>query len=204
MISHQPTFTLLITQDLEKPLTLSLSTFQATATPTKVRSTRSKAKVEASAIIADAVPISTAPTSDAKAKTKSKSVVKKERSTKVRESSPSVSIKPTKKCYMNGVESNVDTSVKDSKISDVEASATVAADTTIPDSDKPTVTETLIPENPKSVEDLGQTELNVADTTTSTVEKADVISPDAVMSPTNNIIGSVLNSLKETGPEKNV
>ncbi|MCI79900.1 hypothetical protein A2U01_0101171, partial [Trifolium medium] len=75
---------------------------------------------------------------------------------------------------------------------------------TIPDSDKPTVTETLIPENPKFAEDLGQNELNVADTTAATVEKADVISPDAVMSQTNNIIGSVLNSLKETGPEKNV
>ncbi|MCI63062.1 hypothetical protein A2U01_0084319, partial [Trifolium medium] len=73
----------------------------------------------------------------------------------------------------SGVESNVDTSVKDSKIPDVEASETVVAETKVVECEKSGPTVTLIPENPKSVENLGQTELNVADTTTATVDKAD-------------------------------
>ncbi|MCH94737.1 hypothetical protein A2U01_0015702, partial [Trifolium medium] len=204
---------------------------QQTATPSKTRYTRSKAKVEASAIIVDAVSISTVHASDSKKKSKSKSVVKKEKTAKVIESSPSVSIKSSKKSskkkkgestvrkpltmtdlYLSknpfqtsGVESNVDTSINDSKCPDVEASTTIAVDTKILESGKSNPTGTLIPENPKSNENLGETELNFVDTTTTTtVDNGDVVSPDAVISPTNDIIGYVLNYLKETGPEKNV
>ncbi|MCH91832.1 hypothetical protein A2U01_0012762, partial [Trifolium medium] len=202
---------------------------QQTATTSKTRSTRSKAKVGTSAIIADVVPISTVHASESRKDSKSKSAVKKEKSTKVSELSPSMSIKSSKKSskkksestvrkplsmidlYLSknpfqtsGVESNVDTSVKDSKTTDVEASEKVVIDTKISESEKSNPAVTLIPENPKSDEKLGQSVLNVADATTETAYKDDVASSAADMSRTNDIVGFVLNSLKETVPKTNV
>ncbi|MCH84665.1 envelope-like protein, partial [Trifolium medium] len=202
---------------------------QSTVTPSKARSTCSKSK-EGSVIIANAVPITTMHASDSKKKsTKSKSVVKKEKSTKVSESSSSMSIKSSRSSskkknpqstvrkpltmtdlYLkennfqpSNVASDVDTSVKDSKISDVEASETVVVETKTLESKKPSFTKTLNLENPKSTENLGQTVLNVADTTT-TVAKADVVGSDAVISPTKNIVDFILSSLKKTSPEPDV
>ncbi|MCI07068.1 hypothetical protein A2U01_0028131, partial [Trifolium medium] len=139
---------------------------QITATSSKARSTRSKSKEEGSAIIANATPITTVHASDAKKENKVKICCEEGEIHKT-----------------TGVKSNVDTSVKDLKMSDVEASENVVADTKTLESEKSNPIVTLIPENPKSAENLGQTEWNVVDSTNATVDKTGV-DCDAVISPT--------------------
>ncbi|MCI34916.1 hypothetical protein A2U01_0056137, partial [Trifolium medium] len=63
---------------------------------------------------------------------------------------------------------------------------------------------TLDPENPKSIENLGQSTLNFIDDVNVVVAHVNVVGSDDVPSPTKNIVDNVLSSLKETNPERDV
>ncbi|MCH84336.1 envelope-like protein [Trifolium medium] len=188
---------------------------QITVTPSKLRATRSKSKEESSAIVANAVPITTIHAEDVKKKKTKSSAVKKEKSSKLSDSSPSRSIKiPCSSSKKNksqsavkkpltmtdlylkplnpsNVESDVDAYVKDSVVSNVEASVKS--------------TETPDPKNPKSTENLGQSVLKTVDNVNVVMALANVADTPEEESEYESAIGNEKSQDKVvTGDEEEV
>jgi hypothetical protein len=164
------------------------STSNSHASEEKVVANSSKARLthlesqEARFTVPEKVePITTVLPTESKKKPSSKSATKKKKSSKSKKGEFKIPLAMTdlylgeNQFETTGVKAEVDISVKDSKIVDIEAPAKTGPAATTSESEKGNLAETLVSENPKTAKKLGLEDLNVADNTAG--ENMDIDSP---------------------------